>query len=119
MLSYHDTGGTEPEKVYQAFILGMLVRLHDEYEIKSNRESGYGRYDVMIIPKDTNKKGIVIELKTIDKFENEDYKKALDAALIQINDKNYEQELIDRGITNILKLAIVLDGKRVFVKNAK
>ena len=54
-ISYFDVSGKEPEKVYHAFVLGMLVSLSNTYEVKSNKESGYGRYDVMIIPKDISK----------------------------------------------------------------
>ena len=58
VLSYHDTAGDEPERVYHAFILGLFVHLQDRYTIRSNRESGYGRYDVMLIPHDTNERRI-------------------------------------------------------------
>ena len=54
-LSYFDVSGKEPEKVYHAFVLGMLISLSNTHEVKSNKESGYGRYDVMIIPKDISK----------------------------------------------------------------
>ena len=52
VMSFHDTAEEEPEKVYHAFVLGLLVNLSDRYQVRSNRESGYGRYDVMLIPKD-------------------------------------------------------------------
>ena len=116
MLSFHDTKKDEPERVYQAFILGLLVGLQDEYEIKSNRESGYGYFDVMLIPKDKKQKGIVIELKKLNKRRKEKVEDALEKALNQIEEKKYEQELLDRGIKDILKLGIVADGKRVWVK---
>ncbi len=116
ILSFHDPGKDEPERVYQAFILGMLVGLQDEYEIKSNRESGYGRYDVLVIPKDTTRRGIVIELKKLNKRRNEKVEDALESALKQIEEKKYSQALLDRGIKNILKLGIVADGKKVWVK---
>lgn len=62
-MSYFDAGGSESEKVYHAFVLGILLGLGDNYEVKSNRESVYGRYDVMVIPKDIGKIGIIIEFK--------------------------------------------------------
>lgn len=65
-LSYFDTAKHNVEAVYQAFLLGMLVQLSGEYEVDSNRESGYGRYDIAIIPKDTSRLGIVMELKKVD-----------------------------------------------------
>ena len=67
-LSYFDVSGKEPERVYHAFVLGMLVSLSNEYEVKSNKESGYGRYDVMIITKDISNIGIIIEFKKVDYF---------------------------------------------------
>ncbi|NJO02327.1 MAG: hypothetical protein HC880_12120 [Bacteroidia bacterium] len=53
VFSYHDVPGYEPESFYHAFVLGLLVNLEERYEIKSNRESGTGRYDIMLIPKKT------------------------------------------------------------------
>ena len=62
MLSFHTVGKKDPERVYQAFILGMLVNLQSTHEVESERENGLGRSDVMIIPKDKSKLGVVIEL---------------------------------------------------------
>ncbi len=70
-MSYHDFSG-EPEKVYHAFALGMLVWLSGKYEIKSNRESGYGRYDLALTPHDPGKQGIVMEFKRIDEKRGEE-----------------------------------------------
>lgn len=114
-LSYFDVSGKEPERVYHAFVLGMLVSLSDTYKVKSNKESGYGRYDVMIIPKDISKIGIIIEFKKIDDFLDDTIEEATRAALKQIKDKKYAQELIEDGIENIIKLAIVFKGKVVEV----
>ncbi|WP_055666111.1 AAA family ATPase [Desnuesiella massiliensis] len=118
-LSYFDLSGKEPERVYHAFVLGMLVSLSEDYEVKSNKESGYGRYDVMIIPKDTSKLGIIIEFKKIDYFLNYTIEEATNAALKQIEDKKYEAELLERGISNLIKLAIVFKGKEIRVTEAK
>ncbi|MDM8538629.1 AAA family ATPase [Desulfobacterales bacterium HSG17] len=63
VLSFHDTGGTEPEKFYHAFVLGLLVWLEDRYEVKSNRESGLGRYDVVLIPVTGMKRELYWNLK--------------------------------------------------------
>ncbi len=115
-LSYFDTGGQEPEQFYHAFVLGLLVGLRPEYEVKSNRESGYGRYDVMIIPRDINKTGIIIEFKKVDADEGGDLEKAAESALQQIEAKEYQQELFERGIHKIIKLGIVFRGKEVLVK---
>ncbi|MFT8342309.1 MAG: AAA family ATPase [Clostridium beijerinckii] len=114
-LSYFDISGKEPERVYHAFVLGMLVSLSNEYEVKSNKESGYGRYDVMIIPKDISKIGIIIEFKKIDYFLDDTIEEATKEALRQIEEKNYAQELFQKEVKNIIKLAIIFKGKEVRV----
>ena len=115
IFSYHDFSG-EPEKVYHALVTGLLVWISGTHEIKSNRESGYGRYDISIIPKDTRKIGYVIEFKAAEAEDGETIESAAESALKQIEDKQYETELIERGITHIKKLAIVFSGKEVLVK---
>ncbi len=114
VFSYHDFGG-EPERVYHALVAGLLVWISGTHEIKSNRESGYGRYDIMIIPKDPQLVGYVIEFKGVNKRKKETVKNATAVALKQIEDKQYETELRERGIDTIKKLAIVFSGKNVFV----
>ena len=115
-LSYFDTAGKNVEAVYQAFVLGLLVHLSPFYEIDSNKESGYGRYDISIIPKDKTKKAIIMELKTIDDFEEETKETALNSAITQIIEKKYDTEILKRGITDILQFGLVFDGKRVWTK---
>ena len=122
VFSYHDFGA-EPEKVYHALVAGLLVWISNTHEIKSNRESGYGRYDIMIIPRDplaggTDKGqiGYVMEFKAVDPEDDETVETAVEAALAQIEEKKYETELMDRGIKNIKKLAVVFSGKDVYVK---
>lgn len=114
-LSYFDVSGREPERVYHAFVLGMLISLSNDYEVKSNKESGYGRYDVMIIPKDNSKIGIIIEFKKIDYFLDDTIEEATKEALNQIEEKKYETELVQKGVKNIIKLAIVFKGKEITV----
>ncbi len=113
--SYHDFGN-EAEKVYHALVIGLLIWISNTHEVKSNRESGYGRYDIMIIPRDSDKIGYVIEFKSVDKDENETVENALKAALAQIEAMQYETELKERGIKHIKKLAIAFSGKEVFVR---
>ena len=91
----------------------MIVSLNNEYEVKSNKESGYGRYDVMLIPRDSSKLGIIIEFKKIDDFMKKSIETGIQEALKQIEENKYEAELIDRGVGDILKLAIVFKGKKV------
>lgn len=115
-VSYFDVGGYEGEKVYHAFVLGMLISLNDTHEVLSNRESGYGRYDVMIIPKDASMLGIVIEFKKLDPDDEETLEETADEALKQIIDKKYTTELKSRGINNIKEIGIVFKGKEIYIK---
>jgi hypothetical protein len=113
VFSYHDFSD-EPEKVYHALVAGMLTWISNTHEIKSNRESGYGRYDIMIIPADVSQWGYVIEFKKTRK--NETVKTAEESAFKQIEEKKYEMELVQRGVKNYKKLAVVFKGKDVTVK---
>ena len=92
------------------------IHAPNTHDTKSNRESGYGRYDITIIPHDPAQTGYVIEFKTVDKEDNETVDTAAAAALAQIEEKKYETELVERGIENIKKLAIVFSGKDVYIK---
>jgi len=112
-MSFFDTA-VEPEKVYHAFVMGLFLWLSPDYEVKSNRESGYGRYDIMIIPKETGKLGFIIEFKKTRKKET--LETAVKSALEQIENLKYESELLHRGIKNYKKLAIVFKGKEVVIK---
>ena len=93
-----------------------MVWISNTHEIKSNRESGYGRYDIMIIPHDLTRTGYVMEFKAVDKEDNETVETAVESALAQIEEKKYETELIEKGIKKIKKLAVVFSGKDVYVK---
>jgi hypothetical protein len=93
-----------------------LVLLSGSYEVKSNGESGYGRYDVMLIPRDRRAAGVIIEFKKVNAKRGETKDGALAKAFKQIEEKNYAAELQQRGIQQIRKLAIVFKGKRVWVK---
>ena len=115
-ISYFDVGGYEGEKVYHAFVLGMLISLNDTHEVLSNRESGYGRYDVMIIPRDISKLGIVIEFKKLDTDDDETLEETAEEALKQIKDKKYSITLENRGIKNIKEIGIVFKGKDIYIK---
>jgi hypothetical protein len=112
-MSFFDTAG-EAEKVYHAFVMGLFLWLAPDYQVTSNRESGYGRYDIMIIPEETGKLGFIIEFKKTRKKET--LESAVRSALEQIENKKYETELLQRGIKNYKKLAIVFKGKEVTIK---
>ncbi|MFA6527347.1 MAG: AAA family ATPase [Candidatus Babeliales bacterium] len=116
-LSSFDVGGNEPERFYHALVVGMLLSLQDRYEVTSNRESGYGRYDVMIIPRDITKLGIILEFKKAGADRPETLEESAENALKQIIDKQYDVELGSRGIQNILKLGIAFKGKQVCIKH--
>ena len=117
-LSYHDLAGPQPEKVYQAFILGLLVAMDATHEVTSNRESGYGRCDVLIIPKQAGQPGVAMELKVAKGPSKAKREAALDAALKQLRDREYAAVLRERGADPIRELAVVFDGKRAWVRVA-
>src|SRR5262249_48675683 len=108
--SYHDFV-KEPEAFYQGLMLGFTVSLHStgNYDIKSNRESGLGRFDVMLIPKDTSRLGIIMELKAAK--ENESLVDVAEEALKQIDKRKYAEELKSRGIRQSIKIGIAFIGK--------
>ncbi len=114
-LSFFDTKGKNPEAVYQAFILGALLNLSKDYNVSSNRELGYGRYDVLVLPKEKERLAVVMELKSITGFYEEAPEKAIEDALLQIESRGYTKELKAKGYEKILKLAVVSDGKKVWV----
>lgn len=116
-VSLFDVTAEEPEKTYHAFVLGMLVGLKNRYEVRSNRESGYGRYDVMLIPKDPHELGILLEFKKVDPSEKTTLETAVKSALKQIEDRNYAQELIDRGVKRILYLGFAFKSKKVLIRS--
>lgn len=117
-LSYYDTSGRDPEKVYQAFLLGMLVN-SGAYEVSSNRESGLERYDILLRPRDLSKQGVIMELKLYDPMFDKSVDSVLESALQQIEDKQYAATLRSAGVKDILKMAITFDGKQVWVKTVE
>ncbi|MCB1194266.1 MAG: PD-(D/E)XK nuclease domain-containing protein, partial [Leptospiraceae bacterium] len=113
--SYLDPTGKEPERVYHAFILGLLLHLSDSHSVKSNRESGFGRYDIMLIPKRQNGVGVVIEFKLVYPHLKETLEIAAEKALGQIEDNRYEEELKSMGASAVLKYGMAFEGKEVLV----
>ena len=112
MLSHFDLD-SEMEKIYQVFMIGLVGFLMGKYEIISNNESGYGRYDLAMIPIKSNEKAYLMEFK-ISKTEKGMTSKA-EEALKQIDEKKYDTRLKARGIKNILKIGIAFYGKKVKV----
>jgi Protein of unknown function (DUF1703)./Predicted AAA-ATPase. len=113
--SYFDVGMNNSENFYHAFTLGLLVNLDDKYRILSNRESGKGRPDVIIIPKDATKKAVVLEFKTSD--EESELEADAEFAVKQIEEKDYMQEAINSGIKEIVKIGIAFCGKEICIKS--
>ena len=113
MFSYFDVGVGTAENFYHAFVLGMLVGLKDTYFVKSNRESGFGRYDIMLEPKNKAGNSFIIEFKVMDDFDEKTIEDTIENAKKQIEEKDYEQELKERGYGNITKIVFAFSGKEV------
>ena len=116
MFSYMDVGENTAENFCHAFVLGMLVGLKDSYYVNSNRESGFGRYDIMLEPHDKNANSFIIEFKVADDFEDETIEETIESAKQQIEDKNYESNLRERGFNNITKMVFAFKGKECKMK---
>ena len=116
MFSYMDVGRDTAENFYHAFVLGMLVSLKDTYVVNSNRESGMGRYDIMLEPKDKNANSFIMEFKVFKQDKEKDIEETIANAKKQIEDKQYETSLRERGFTNITKMVFAFDGKEVKVE---
>ena len=108
----------EPERFYHGFVLGMVVNLADTYKVRSNRESGYGRYDVMIEPLDKTGKAFIFEFKVLDPDEDEEtLEDTIANAHRQIQEKKYEAELIAAGFLpkQIRKYGFAFRGKECLI----
>ncbi len=127
MFSYFDTGKSnrsEPERFYHGFVLGLMVELADRYVVTSNRESGFGRYDVMLEPRripmaasEGGDNAIILEFKVQDEEEERELADTVSQALRQIEEKNYQASLIAKGIPRecIRKYGFAFCGKKVLI----
>lgn len=121
--SYFDTGNrpseeAEPERFYHGFVLGLMVELSDRYQITSNRESGFGRYDVLLLPKELTDDGIILEFKVHDPEDEKDLEDTAKEALNQIERMQYETVLLGAGVRaeKIRKYGFAFEGKRVLIR---
>ncbi len=121
--SYFDVGGgqdSEPERFYHGFVLGLMADQADIYEIRSNRESGFGRYDVMMVPRKEYQKdrsAIILEFKVYNSRREASLEDTVQAALRQIKEKNYDAELLARGVDrkDIRHYGFAFEGKKVLI----
>ena len=123
--SYFDVGRepskeTEPERFYHGFVLGLIAEQAENYDVRSNRESGFGRYDVMMIPKKDSTghlPAVIMEFKVHDRDSEKTLEDTVQSALDQIEEKQYERELLERGIPSdrIRKYGFAFEGKKVLI----
>ena len=123
--SSFDVAGKEesrirPENFYHGFVLGLMVDKRDDYIIKSNKESGFGRYDVMMIPRDTENSslpGLILEFKVINHSIEKSLEETVKSALQQIEEKKYDTELLKAGVKkeNIRHYGFAFEGKKVLI----
>ena len=95
-------------------MLGLVVSFREYYQIRSNRESGEGRYDLMLLPKEKEKPGILFEFKIKEATETLEH--AADRALKQIQEKKYDTELLQAKVSYVIKYGIAFDKKKVAIK---
>lgn len=112
-ISFYDGGS---EGFYHGLILGLIALMDNQYKIKSNRESGDGRYDICLFPKTSKYPGIIIEFKWGSNLDSETLDKLAEDALNQIDTKRYDSEMTEIGVTNILKLGIAFSGKKIKIR---
>lgn len=112
-ISFYDGGA---EGFYHELMLGLIALMDNQYKIKSNRESGDGRYDICLIPREEKYPGIIMELKWKEKLSEAALVSLAEEALVQIDELRYDSELTEDGIADIIKFGIAFSGKKVCIK---
>ena len=112
-ISFYDAG---TEGFYHGLVLGLIALMDNQYKIKSNRESGDGRYDISLFPREGRYPGIIMELKWKKDLKADELSGLADEALAQIDERRYDVEMKEDGIQDILKFGIAFSGKKVSVK---
>lgn len=112
-ISFYDGGS---EGFYHGLILGLIALMDHQYQIKSNRESGDGRYDICLFPKYPNYPGIIMEFKWGSNLDSDLLDELANQALLQISKKRYDSEMKEIGVSNILKLGIAFSGKKIRIR---
>ena len=114
-ISFYDSGA---EGFYHGLVLGLVALMDDRYKIRSNRESGDGRYDINLISRNPKFPGIIMELKSDKDLDEKELETLSNEALKQNDDKGYDTEMREEGIEVILKLGIAFSGKKVKIQTA-
>lgn len=114
-ISFYDAGA---EGFYHGLILGLIALMDNQYKIKSNRESGDGRYDISMIPRDGKYPGIIMELKWQENLTEDKLEKLAAEALEQIDKRRYDAEMVQIGVGNIVKMGIAFSRKKINIKTA-
>lgn len=112
-ISFYDTAS---ESFYHGLVLELIAMMESQYKIKSNRESGKGRFDICLMPRDDNHPGMIMELKWKKNLDDNELALLADEAISQIDSMEYDSEMKSEGIEKILKFGIAFSGKRVCIK---
>ena len=112
-ISFYDTAS---ESFYHGLVLGLISMMESQYKIKSNRESGKGRFDICLMPRNNKYPGMIMELKWKKSLDENELALLADEAICQINSMEYDSEMKSEGIEKILKFGIAFSGKRVCIK---
>ena len=111
-ISFYDAGA---ESFYHGLVLGLIALMDNQYKIKSNRESGDGRYDISLIPRENRYPGIIMELKWKKDLKEDGLIELANQALAQIDNNRYDAEMKEDGIHDVLKFGIAFSGKKVYI----